>query len=331
MQTRFAGAGLILIAIVSASLAGCGPAAPDATGSSPGSTPSASPAISVADARAVLVHYERVNNLANARLNPRLESSVEAPPQLTMDEVGYVLARHNHQSFRPFSYRKPVFYIPSLPVTARRWFAVAATSVSGKQTSQSFLVFAQHNHDGPWKVVASVVAAVGVRLPVALTDAGTASAVPANAPGLAAAPSQLPVLHAELINRQHTSSGFAANRWTSMLIGGIRTLQLAYGKVGWKYRDHWAATGAPVYALRSKNGGAVMFYLLRDQQAAVRTSAGRPLQSGAVIGALTGKNHIVHRYTIVSLDEFVAIIPPRGKGKIVIEGGNVANIAATNS
>jgi hypothetical protein len=271
-----------------------------------------------------------MNDRANSRLSPRLEASVEAPPQLTMDETGYVIARHAHESFKPFRYRKPVFYIPSLPATVQPWFAVDAISGTGKHELQSFLLFVRQNPGRMWKLESSPASATGGILPVALSRARAATALPAGDPELAVAPSQLPALHAGLINGKSLRAGFAMGRWTGTLIRTIKSARRLYGKSGWKYHDHWATTSAPVYSLRSNDGGAIVWYFLTDQQSGVRTSAGRPLQSGTVIGALTGKSHITHRYTITSVDEFVAVIPPKGKGKIVIEGGNTANVAATN-
>ena len=341
MRTRLRAAGPCLLLALTVPLAGCTGSSPHPAHSSsspPGdSSPAAAgqsvtPAISLAAARSLLRRYVRVNNAANARLNPRLEAKVEGPPQLTVDEAGYVVARHTRTSIKPFTYRRRAFYIPALAATAQRWFAVSATTGSGGHAERQFLLFVQQYSRGPWKVD-SVVVSAGGDLPVALGPTGTAMAGTAGDRHLAVAPSDLPATHAEYINSKHhrSAAGFAAGRWTSTLVQGIRSFSKDYTKAGWKYDDRWAAVGAPVYVLRSKDGGAVVWYFLKDQQSATRMTSGRPLHSGTVVEALAGTSQINHRFTIISASAFVAVIPPKGKGKIVVTGGATGNVGASTS
>jgi len=163
------------------------------------------------------------------------------------------------------------------------------------------------------------------------SPAGTATTAAADDPGLAIAPSQLPARHAALLNGNLLSHGFAGGRWTSALTRGIRAFKAAFGKAGWKYRDDWTVAGYPSYALQTKDGGAVVWYFLKDRQTAVRMGSGRPLQPGRVVRALTGRSQVVHRFAIESVSEFVAIIPPKGKGEITIKAGSTGNVTAAAS
>jgi hypothetical protein len=339
MRTRLRSAGLSLTVALSVSLACCTAGAPHpAAGSlSRAGGPPTAPALSLAAARSLLSHYERVNNTANARRSPRLEATVEAPPQLTLDQAEYVIAGHENRSIKPFTYRSPAFYIPALPATTHQWFAASAITGSGKHAERQFLLFIQQYPSGPWKVDSAPASAggglAGGSLPVALSPAGTAVTVPAGDRRLTGILSQLPARHAELINGkpQATVPAFATGQWTSALARDVKSFRKAYGKVGWKYHDHWDATSEPVYVLRSKNGGAVMWYFLKDQQSGIRTGTGRPLRSGGVIEALAGSSRITHRFTIISVSEFVAVIPPKGNRKIVVKGGFTGNVGATSS
>jgi hypothetical protein len=256
---------------------------------------------------------------------------VETVPQVTIDQAGYVIQKLINQSYPPFSYRNPVFYIPALTAEAGKWFTVDATTGSGRKTQHQLLLFVQPAPGGAWKLAAAPASAAGAPLPVALSQAGTATMAAPDGAGLAVPPSQLPALHAGLLDGTPASPGFARGRWTSALTRGIKSFQGFYGRFGWSYHDAWAAADYSTYALRTTDGGAVVWYFLRDRQTAVGSGSGRPLQGGSVIRALTGKSQVTRRFTIDSVTEFVAIIPPAGRGKITIVAGYTGNVAATAS
>ena len=284
----------------------------------------------MAVAHSVLNNYQLVNNTANSQRDGTLESSVEAVPQITIDQAEYNIQRVAGKAYPPGNYRNPRFYIPSLPANARKWFAVDATIGSGSNATDQLLVFVRQK-PGAWKLYsAPSTMTVGRQLPIAMNPAGTATAVASDEPGLAIAPSQLPALHAGLLDGRPVSPGFANGRWTSAEIQGIESFKAAYGRSGWSYHDTWAATGYPSYSLRTADGGALVWYFLKDRQTWVRIS-GQPLQPGLVVRALAGKTQVTHRLTISSISEFVAIIPPAGGGQISIEADFTGNVAATAS
>jgi hypothetical protein len=288
-----------------------------------------SPSITTASASSVLATYQIVNNTANSRRDGRLEASVETAPQVTIDRTTYDIQRLIKQSYPPFSYRNPVFYIPALTEKTRKWFAVDATTGSSGKTQHQLLLFVQPAPGGAWKLAAAPASAAGAPLPVALSQAGTATTEAPDRAGLAVPPSRLPVLHAGLLDGRRAGPGFARGRWTSALVRGIASFRSTYGRFGWNYHDAWAPARYPTYALRTTGGGAVVWYFLEDRQTAVRTGSGQPLQPGSVVQALTGKAQVTRRFTIDSVSEFVAIIPPAGRGKITIEAGLTGNVAAT--
>jgi hypothetical protein len=47
---------------------------------------------------------------------------VETMPQITIDRAAYDIQKLINQSYPPFTYRNPVFYIPALTTKARKWF-----------------------------------------------------------------------------------------------------------------------------------------------------------------------------------------------------------------
>ena len=68
---------------------------------------------------------------------------METVPQITIDRTAYDIQKLINQSYPPFSYENPVFYIPALTAKARKWFAVDATTGSGGKTQHQLLLFVQ--------------------------------------------------------------------------------------------------------------------------------------------------------------------------------------------
>jgi len=196
---------LALAIVVSVPVAGCSAAAtgPAASAASPGRAEPAgklSPSITTASARSVLATYQIVNNTANARRDGRLEASVETVPQITIDRAAYDIQKLINQSYPPFSYGRPVFYIPALTAGARKWFTVDATTGSGRKTQHQLLLFVQPAPGGAWKLAAAPASGVGALLPVALSQAGSATMAAPDGSGLAVSPAQLPALQAGLLD-----------------------------------------------------------------------------------------------------------------------------------
>lgn len=330
MRASPAGGGLSVAVVLAAVLAGCGGGVPGSAGSSRPAAPSPvklSPAITPAAARAVVAGYVRGNNDANAHLDGQLEATVETGPQLVIDQASYVIQKRVGHPFPPFTYRDLVFYIPALPATARRWFAADAVASSGGRQAHEILMFVR-DRPATWKL-ASAIPSSGASLPVAVGPAGTAAPVLPGDHGLAITPAQLPARHAQLLSGQPAVSTFAPGRWTSITARSIDLVKRVYYRAGWTFQDRWNPDRYPVYALRTTDGGAVVWYFLRDRQTGVRRHSARPLLAGSAIRALAGHRYIGHKFTIDSVSGFIAVIPPAGKGKITIKAGVTRNIGAT--
>src|SRR6266516_3065751 len=106
MRTGHVTAGLAIVVVLTAAMTGCA-----GRSSSPPASAEPSPPITPRTARSVLAHYQRVNNSANASFNSGLEATVETAAQLTIDQTGYVIQKHQNQPYKPFTFRRPVFYI----------------------------------------------------------------------------------------------------------------------------------------------------------------------------------------------------------------------------
>ncbi|MYQ61964.1 hypothetical protein GTY92_00185 [Streptomyces sp. SID4950] len=149
------------------------------------STPKLAPALSTDQARAVITHYSKINNEANADRNRVLLDTVEDGPLYAMSVSDYTetegLPAADRAPYKPWSYdlASAKLYIPRLADGQDGWFAAALSSEKGKAPSR-LAVFAEQPQHKRWEMV-SVVDLDSHRLPnIALDREGYAMAVAAN-------------------------------------------------------------------------------------------------------------------------------------------------------
>jgi hypothetical protein len=245
--------GLVAIGILAG---GCGSAG-GGGGASPGpsnaSTTPAAAALTLAQARAILTNYEKVNNQANSHLSGKLLSSIETGPMLKGDLVDYKITRAGDEpKIKSFTYRSPHFYIPGN--AGAGWFAVSATS--SNSGGNEFLVFAKTG--GTYKLATSVWRGKARFPSIAVNPDGSATAV------TGAATAQVATSHSQFLTTTAAGlrgSGFAAGVSTTQL-GKTWYKNVAKIKAGgsWLGGTNWKPRTDPVYALKTTDGGALVWY-----------------------------------------------------------------------
>lgn len=161
--------------------------------------------------------------------------------------------------------------IARVPVGHARWF-VATLTYANARTARTHLIF----QEGPsgagemegWRVVAGSTAAAGQALPrVARNGDGVAEALAEDVEGLVATPRQVAEAHATWISHLdgETGSGrvLAADGYTKDAVTDRRA-ERAKLRGQWTLRMQTSNPGT-VYALRTQDGGALVWYALREQ------------------------------------------------------------------
>jgi hypothetical protein len=314
--------GLVAFGILAA---GCGSATGEGDASPSPSTASPTPAAAaptLAQARAILSNYEKVNNEANSHLSDKLISSIETGPMLKGDLIDYKITRAGDEpKIKSFTYRSPHFYIPRNAGTG--WFAVDATSSSSG--GNEFLVFAKTG--GTYKLATSAWRGKGRFPSIALDPDGSATAVSGAAtPRVAASHSQFLTTTAAGLR----GSGFAAGVSTTQL-GKAWYNNVAKIKAGgsWLGGTNWKPRTDPVYALKTTDGGALVWYTATqslDYHTVSPTAWYEPIKSLRALGP--DRYHSTFHGTW--LWRFAAHVP-QGAGRISVVGAGSLPIGASGS
>ncbi|MFI0425166.1 hypothetical protein [Spongiactinospora sp. 9N601] len=234
------------------------------------------------------------------------------------------ISRARPEPFPPGDVR---FIIPRPLPGSPRWFLAS--------TVRAQLIF-QETRAG-WRVVAGSATPAGYRLPEpALDPDGHAMALDEHATGLYATPRQVAHAHAISLASMHlhpqARAVLAPGTHTS---DAARDLQAEQALT----RGQWALSITThdlpaLYALRTKDGGALTWYGIRETQTytpvadphtAIRFS--RP-----VLAALSRGRAFVSRAVIKAAGSFVAVIPPAGAtAKAAVAGGWYATTSINGS
>ncbi|WP_433328707.1 hypothetical protein [Spirillospora sp. CA-294931] len=275
------------------------------------------PALTKAQAAQVLASYSAAAARAGERLDIRSLKAVETGPQLTMDTASYKLHRVARQKPRAPRFDKPVYYIPRTK-SYPRWFAVDAFSGSGKELLRHALLFTQAGPGAPWLLGAAPFPADASLSKVALDGEGYATAVPPSAEGLAVAPDRIAIAHAALMSGGPSAPGasaMAAGPKTGQAYDALRTAQGQLKKIGVTLASRFSAAPAPIYALRTKDKGALVWYVLRQHEAYTTPKRGRLAVTGDLTGLAPARSAKTRLESTV-LIQYLAAVPPKGRATV---------------
>jgi hypothetical protein len=282
---------LAALAAVSLSLSACG---------------SGSPALTKDQAEQVLARYQSVNNQANSNLDGGLLSTVETGAQLDMDRAGYALRKANHDHYSAFSYTASTFYIPRQHGYPR-WFAVDATS--GK--TRHALLFVEEKSGGPFLLAADPFPTTALS-GIALDKDGYAKAVSPRDSSTELTPERIAGEHAAALTTG--STGMAPGPFTSDSRNALVKVQSGLSDRGVTLTADFQPDKQRVFALRTIDGGALVWYVLRQTERYDMSSPGTVGDHGDLAGLITGK--IGHRLDTTALIQYLATVPKHGSPQV---------------
>jgi hypothetical protein len=321
----------------------------------------AAPAITSAQARQVWDHYVAVSGAETVKAgDPALPLSVETGVQRAIDSASL----RAFKSFVAPVFRTPTFFLPEQSGYPRFFVAdvtrqltsdpppsaAARSSYDGAATyplGPDLLLFEQASEGEPWLLASVSSLAVGEKLPKLATDrAGYVPAVRLSDTALLAQPDDVGPLQAAVVDDGPASAAagaIAAGQLTTGLYRGA--LGHANGmKAPPGDRYQWELQGAsyPEFALRTADGGALVFYAMTlNTTVAVPDviDKGNPIHSGPPIQVPADLRMLLppgRPAPLVQLQSqqvlsFTAIDPAPGKSKIqvIAMGGGLASAAAS--
>jgi hypothetical protein len=297
-----------------------------ASAGTPTPAPSPTPALGEAAAQSVIKRYMQGINAANGKLNVKLASNVESGSAQQIHNAQYKLYKRNGLHFRPIRYTSGLAAAPKFS-SHPKWFFAAATDSGSKPATRDILLFVQEREGAPWRVAYAPLSRKSTGSIAAGVDvADFPDVVPAEDPGLAVPPSKVAPAMADVLIRGTRSSWakqFAFGRLVKAQYQGLVDTRKAYEGNNWTGESLAVAAKTPVYAVRTKSGGALAWFGI-DVKASYRNKDNAPgmtwessdygdLQKGFGVPS-TVRSYI----TSVERDEMLAYIPPKGKGKVQI-------------
>ncbi|RFS86474.1 hypothetical protein D0T12_07790 [Actinomadura spongiicola] len=311
-------ASLSTFCLLSAALsAACSGATTSAGAEHPAGKP-ARPALTKAEAQQVLTSYADTANRAGRRFDGRALRTVETEPQLSMDDASLRLRRIIKRRPPKLQFTNTAFYIPRLRAYPH-WFAVGAVAGRGKHMTRHAMLFTREKPGAPWLLAVDPYAADDTLSRVALDPNGFATPVqPETTKGLAVAPRKVPEAHAALLTSGPGASG------ASVLADGLQTTEtykaLKRGEKtlagrGVTLSSRFTTARYSVYALRTKDRGAVVWYVLKQHEAYSATKPGVLTVGGDLIGLAPAKVARTRMDTTV-LVQYLAAVPPKGRASV---------------
>ncbi|MFB4306088.1 hypothetical protein [Actinomadura sp. GTD37] len=303
-------------------LTGCLLAAALAAGCSGGTSaeaakPRGAPALTKAQAQRVLASYTAAANRAGYRFSGRALRAIEADPQLSMDVAALKLRRAVRQRPPKLAFTSTTFYIPRL-TGYPHWFAADAATGQGDRTLRHALLFTQAEAGAPWLLAADPYPAEPALSKIALDPDGFATPVDPGAKDLAVAPGSLPQAHAALLTEGPRASGaahLADGAKTSETYKALKQGEHALAGRGVTLSSRFSAAPYKVYALRTKDRGALVWYVLKQNEAYSATKRGRLAVSGDLVGLAPARTARTRMDTTV-LVQYLATVPAKGRATV---------------
>lgn len=285
------------------------------------------PSVRPGEAAKVLAGFAAGNNAAVRAYDAGRITKGEAGPLGAIDEAG-VRAKHaaspqGNPSYSPLRLSGAKYWIPR----QRGWpkFFVADTA-NNRGPDRWLLVFRRQSADAPWKADFLAVYAAGQEPSFATDKDGYAQALPLAGTDLLIQPGQMSAAYTAYL--QHgTGTSFAPGALTTQL-RAVRARDARTANSVTQYLDQPAQGGDfdPV-ALRTKDGGAVVFFATRHQSRSTYRAGYRLTVDPDTRALMTGTPHT--SVTLSRVAQEAATVPGGGgTGQVVVLSRLVGLVAA---
>ncbi|MET9315334.1 hypothetical protein ABZX12_26255 [Kribbella sp. NPDC003505] len=275
----------------------------------------------------MLKRYLPAIRQANAQLDPARAANVETGSALKIHSAQYRVFRRNDLNYPPVKY---VGALGAAPLLAGypRWFFTAATDRGSAPATRDFLLFVQERSGAPWRVTyAPFSSKTNGALATGVDVADFPAVVDAGDSGLATPPGKIAAVLASAAtvgSKSPYAKQFTQDEAFQSVLRKVADNRSAYTSNGWAGTSRAVDARTPVYALRTKSGGALVWFGL-DLQHSYRNKG-----DITMVWDTHGAGDIHHGFGLASemrssitrqeRFELVAYIPPKGKGTIRLLG-----------
>lgn len=313
------------------SVPGCGTTAAAAT-AIPGPTP--------ASALRLFSSYATAQKVALANNDDLLALSLLTGSQLGISTAAYGLAATTGGTVTGPVYGKPTLYVPKL-TTYPQWFAamVPERPSAGAPIQTALLVFDRPSAASTWALSVSVLLNPGTPAPkVAIGPDGYATALATSDPALRLRPDEVGATHATIVDDGPSSAAAPLVKpgpQTTGLYQANAALARQAAARGNTYTWELEGTSYPFFALRTTDGGALVFYTLTLNTLTVPTHphATQIFVPAALRPLVPAKAPLRHALATYSSFSYAALDPPPSATSAAIQvvgsGGGLTYVHGT--
>jgi hypothetical protein len=286
--------------------------------------------------RPVLARYAAQANLAHKRLNAQHASAAFTGSTLQMQLAQYRIFKANKLRITPAKYGSVLGATPKVSGYPK-WFFAAMTDGKGSSAVRDIVVFVQDKQDAPWRAAYTPLTSERVRgaLAPGVDVADVPDVAPLDDMSLAIAPGQVAPAMADVINQGGKSAhlrSFAVPDWAKSKRKSLLSDRRTFKTEGWTGSASFSAAKQPVYAVRTKSGGALVWSAIDRTDAFRHTSKGGGItweyQSwGDLLRPFIGRSSAKQTLNSVDRVEMVSYVPPKGQGTIQILASRWAPIS----
>lgn len=323
---------VVVLLLVLTACSDTGSAASDAV-SQP--TPSATPAIGKEAAAAAVRSYVESVNKANGDLDPELSAKIETGSARQIHAAQYKVYKRNDLHYPVIEYDAGVAAAPRF-IGYPRWFFAAATDKGSSPATRDLLVFVQQSKGTPWRVAYAPYSrtTTGPLAPGVDVDDAPRLVAPGDK-GLVVPPNRLATSLAGLLTSGSAAGLYAPGRLITTTRESLSENRQAFGQNGWTGTSRAVPAPSPVYAVRTKSGGALVWFALDLRHSYKAGASAAEMTWKTAYGDLHRgfgvPSAVRSRIERVERTEVVAYVPPKGKGRIQLIGSRWFPLSVTGS
>ncbi|WP_084965736.1 hypothetical protein [Thermoactinospora rubra] len=279
--------------------------------------------ITPAQARKVHDRFQRELSAAQQRLDDKAVGELEQGLALEMTRASFQTARMRREPLAAGIWPGTRVWVPRRTAGEEEWFA-AVMHEPGVARVTDVLVATP---DG-WRLVASTADTrdPAPELPAMAVNAdGYAESLPESATGLRATPRQVALAHLRSLEAATEDPLFAEGPWTS---GAARFWQRERAQLraaGWRLSLSYRLEGR-VRALRTADGGALVWYAARSTEARTAQRPGTKVALKGPAGVRTGNRSFARTASATYGRMYLAYVPPAGSRKPVQVMGDWSDV-----
>ncbi|MEU1734448.1 hypothetical protein [Streptosporangium sp. NPDC020145] len=271
--------------------------------------PEESPQLTVRQAYRIHGSYQKNLSAVQTRMDSAAMGKLEGGLAVEMTRASFKTAKMQGETVASGTWPNPQVWVPRHVEGSPDWFVAVA-----HETGIARVVDLMSSTPAGWRLVASGLdtRAILPAFPKIATDAeGYATSLPENATGLVATPRQIAEEHLESLESAKPDQRFEDGPWTSETVKFWQQERAQLEDAGWILSLTYRQEG-PIRALRTGDGGALVWYSARSTDTRMAERAGAKVTLKGSAAVRTRNKAFTHSASATYGRMYVTYVPPAG-------------------